>query len=304
MAAAWAVVALAAAACSRVAACPPLPAPEPSTVGPAGYALLFCGAGRDDIDRVKIPIDDPDTSLPGPPIDVGATDFTLELWMLAAPGRNRTPPVECGPNSAWIFGNIFVDRDRYNQDREYGLSLAGGMVVFGVRGESDDALTVCGRSRIDDGEWHHVAVTRARATGALQLFVDGAVDARSEAGPLGDISYPDDGVPGEFCRVGRCVESDPYLVFGAEKHDVGEDYPAFVGLVDEVRLSTAIRYAGPFERPGAPFEPDSLTVGLWHFDDGEGTSLTDSSPSAAHGSVRIGGPNAAPRWTISGAPLR
>ena len=46
-----------------------------------GYSLRFFGNGSNDIDRVKIPIDDPATALPGPPIDVGAADFTIEWWM-------------------------------------------------------------------------------------------------------------------------------------------------------------------------------------------------------------------------------
>ena len=42
-----------------------------------GFALRFHGNGfsAPDLDRVKIRIDNP----PGPPADVGATDFTLEF---------------------------------------------------------------------------------------------------------------------------------------------------------------------------------------------------------------------------------
>jgi hypothetical protein len=55
----------------------------PAVAGAAGASLRFHGHGVGDIDRVKIRIDDPATGLPGPPADVGATDFTLEFWMKA-----------------------------------------------------------------------------------------------------------------------------------------------------------------------------------------------------------------------------
>jgi hypothetical protein len=46
-----------------------------------GYSLRFYGNGTGDIDRVKIRIDDPTNNLPGPPADIGATDFTIEFWV-------------------------------------------------------------------------------------------------------------------------------------------------------------------------------------------------------------------------------
>src|SRR5438309_3228144 len=104
-------------------------------LGGAGYALRFHGNGVNDIDRVKIQIDDPATTAPGPPADVGATDFTLEFWVRALAVENRAPAVACGANNNWIFGNIVVDRDRFNQGRAFGLSIAGGVMVFGVLGD-------------------------------------------------------------------------------------------------------------------------------------------------------------------------
>ena len=53
----------------------------------------------------------------------------------------------------------------------------------------------------------------------------------------GDISYPN----------GAATErpaTDPYLAIGADKLDAGPAFPSFRGLVDEVRLSTTIRYCG------------------------------------------------------------
>src|SRR5262245_12183374 len=51
-------------------------------------SLRFFGNGVNDIDRVKVRIDDPANSNPGSPADIGATDFTLEFWLKGASADN------------------------------------------------------------------------------------------------------------------------------------------------------------------------------------------------------------------------
>lgn len=272
--------------------------------GSGNSAMAFGGTGRDDIDRVKIPMRDADDRSTG--ANVGATDTTIELWLRAEPGANPAAAVECGEGFAWIHGNIVLDRDRFNQGRKYGLSLAGGMLVFGVTNGARESHTVCGGSRVDDGRWHHVAVTRSAATGALRLYVDGRPDGELESGPAGDISYPAGAVPEAACDGGRpCTRSDPFLVIGAEKHDAGPEYPSFRGMVDELRLSTAIRYPGPFDPPQRRFSVDAETAALYHFDEGGGPVVRDevaAPASPADGVVRVGGNPGGPVWTPSDAP--
>jgi len=261
----------------------------------AGHSLRFNGTGSGDVDRVKIRVDDPATTAPGPSANVGATDFTLELWVKTAVGNNA-PAVTCGANANWINGNMVVDRDRYNQDRKFGVSLAGGRFVFGVSGDGTGDHTICGAADVTDGAWHHVAVQRRRSDGRMWLFVDGVLE-REEDGPDGDVSYPDDGVPGDFCG-GPCTNSDPFLVIAAEKHDAGPAYPSFAGFIDEVRLSRTLRYTVDFPRPVAPFSPDADTVALYHFDD-PGLVATDSSGAPggpSHGSLEVGGNPEGPHW--------
>ena len=106
---------------------------------------------------------------------------------------------------------------------------------------------------------------RRRSDGFLWLFVDGNLEAQA-AGPGGDISYPDAAAPADV--------NDPYLVLGAEKFDTGK---AYSGWLDELRISTKLRYAASFPRPRAPFVADRFTAALYHFDDGSGTTLHDSS---------------------------
>uniref|UniRef100_A0A832I2N5 LamG domain-containing protein n=1 Tax=Eiseniibacteriota bacterium TaxID=2212470 RepID=A0A832I2N5_UNCEI len=251
------------------------------------------------MDRVKIRVDDPATVAPGPPADVGDGDFTLELWVRGTLAENAAGPQACGANLAWIYGNIVLDRDRYAQDRKFGLSFAAGVPIFGVSPEGAGDFTICGDTSVLDGTWRHLAVARRAADGWLWMWVDG-VPVASEDGPDGLLSYPDDGVPGNFCG-GPCTNSDPFIVIGAEKHDAGPDYPAFSGWVDEVRFSDTLRYAGTFTRPAAPFTPDARTVALWHFDEAAGDTILDSSPGGASGGMRRFGSGgtrpAGPEWS-------
>jgi hypothetical protein len=277
------------------------PAAAPSA---AGYALRFRGSGVGDIDRVKIPIHDPATPGVRRPVDVGSTDFTIEFWLRGSLDENLSPVVRCGRTNDWILGNIVIDRDRYNQGRDFGVSLAGGRVAFGVGGAAGGEQTICGTSNILDNEWHHIAVQRRRSDGMLWLYVDGRLEAEG-AGPGGDISYPVDAVPGNFCG-GPCLNSDPFLVIGAEKHDAGPQFPSFAGWLDELRISTVLRYAGAFVRPQRPFTPDGATVALYHFDDGSGDLVGDSAGAAggpSHGVRRPGGTPPGPEWVLSDAPL-
>lgn len=275
------------AACAALALAGGMPARPAAAEGDG--ALRFFGTGADRIDRVTIKLDDPPM-----PVDV-AGDLTVEFWMKAEAGANRSG--DCRPSSSagdnWIYGNIVVDRDVFfgGDHGDYGIALYGGnggTIGFGVAvGES--GATLCGGANVADGQWHHVAATRAEA-GPMALFVDGRLAAQGN-GAAGDISYRD----------GRSTdyENDPYLVFGAEKHDAGSDYPSFHGWLDEVRISNAVRYSADFERPAPRFEPDAQTVALYHFDEGTGTALGDSSGAAggpSNGEVRVGGPSAGPVW--------
>ena len=215
--------------------------PRPTQPPPTGSSLRFFGTGSGQVDRVKIPIDSArPTSAP--------RDFTIEVWLRGNVADND-PAGSCGTGeAAWITGNIFIDRDVFGGgDRgDYGLSLYDGRVAFGATRDTAGS-TICGSRNVLDGAWHHIAVTRRAPDGRLQLYVDGQLDAEAAtSGATGDISY----------RVGRGTEypdSDPYLVLAAEKHDAGSGFPSFNGYLDELRLSTTLRYTGNFSRPTGPF---------------------------------------------------
>lgn len=257
------------------------PAVRVTTPPTAGTSVRFAGTGTNDVDRIKIPLD------PARPVDVGVGDFTIELWIKGDLADNPAAGCSAG-DAAWITGHVVVDRDVYGDgDRgDFGLSLLGGRVAWGVSRDSSGA-TVCGSQMVLDGEWHHLAVTRAAATGRLQVWVDGQLDGEVLTSPAtGDVSYRD-GRPTSW------PDSDPFLVVGAEKHDAGAQYPSFAGLIDDVRISTVIRYTGAFTRPAAPHPVDSHTAALYRFDEPGGTVVVDEV-GASPGELRVGGPAGAP----------
>ncbi len=256
---------------------------HPAIAQSSNYSLRFYGHGVSDIDRVKIAID------PHVPANVG-NDFTIEFWLKALAAENTSP--SCAPGDVnWIYGNVVLDRDIYGEGDygDYGISLAGGYIAFGVA-QGSNAQTICGATNVADGNWHHIALTRESATGQMRIFIDGNLDSTGN-GPTGDISY----------RNGRSTSypnSDPYLVIGAEKHDAGSSYPSFSGFLDELHISTAVRYTSNFSPPSAPFTADAQTAALYHFDEGPAGACTgtitddigSSSGQCRHGGSAPAGP--------------
>jgi len=271
------------------------------------FALQFQGNDQADVDRVIIQIDDPNTEIPGPPADVGLHDFVIEWWMKASPGENSAPEITCGANDDWKQGNIIFDRTTSMEGNEWGVSMAGGQIIFGVRGDDSEVLTVCSSSTVDDGEWHHIAVQRNRWDGSshpdgeLWLFVDGVLEATA-VGPRGDISYPDNTVPGETCGPSgteSCVGIDPTLVIGACKWD---DCLGFHGIIDDIRFSWWLRYLEDFDPPTAPIQKDSKTVGLLRLNEGRGDALYDTGGyvgGTSNGVRFYGGDPPGPEWIYS-----
>lgn len=222
------------------------------------------------------------------PSDIGAGNFCIEFMVRGTTANNDSTGAE-----QWINGNIIVDRDRFNAGRKFGISFTDGAAMFGVGGDLNE--TIVGSTNVLDDAWHHLAFLRQESDGRTWIMVDGVQDATGIQ-ETGDQSYPD-GVRSAFDDPNN---RDHFLVLGAEKHDAGASYPSFNGYMAELRLSDTLRYnpAG-FTPPAAPFTADANTVGLWHLDEGSGTTVTDSatvSGQRAHGTLNIGGPSNGPTW--------
>lgn len=213
--------------------------------------------------------------------------------MRAAAADNPAPAVTCGANTSWLQGHLVVDRDRQGADRRFGVSIANGRIVFGVSGDGTGDRSLCGTRRVADDAWHHVAVERRRLDGRLWIFVDGILDVQAD-GPDGDVSYPDDAIAGD--------PDDTDLVFGAHKYGAGLSY---AGYLDEIRISTVLRYTGGFTRPNRPFVTDADTAALYRLDEATGDVIGDVSGATggpSNGQRAFGGSPAGPEWSNSVVP--
>jgi serine/threonine protein kinase len=64
----------------------------------------------------------------------------------------------------------------------------------------------------------------------------------------------------------------------------GRPTEAFAGLIDELRISKVVRYTKDFQ-PKPRLAGDADTLALYHFDEGQGDSLKDSSGNDHHGKI-------------------
>ena len=258
-----------------------------NTLFTQNYAIRFFGNGVDDVDRIKIRIDNPEKNA-----DIGM-NFTIEFLMKCNLNDNQLGAnVLEGNNDDWVLGHIIVDRDIFGSGDygDYGISLANGRIAFGVN-NGTDSYTLIGNTFVADNNWHFIAVTRNHSTGKICILVDGVIDKCAETNVTGDISY----------RNNRNTDwkNDPYIVLGAETHDYDNNlYPSYNGFLDELRISNIIRYTENYN-PTYYLNDDINTMALYHFDEGEGNILYDAaliSGNNSNGVIHFGGTPTGTIW--------
>ena len=123
------------------------------------------------------------------------------------------------------------------------------------------AAIIYAKERAFSNRWDHVAMCNGPQ--GLSFFVNG--QRQGEALPIA-IRIGESRL--QVCPVGNKSKGD------AE----------FRGDIDEIRVSDIERYEGQFV-PAARFEPDDHTLALYHFDEGEGETVKDSSVHNRHGRI-------------------
>ena len=104
-------------------------------------------------------------------------DFSIAFWV------NTTATAGTGQ---WWAGEGLVDGDAPGAANDFGVSLLGSYAGFGI-GNPD--ITITSTSVINDGNWHQVVATRNGTTGAMQLYVDGTLQATG-TGPTATRTAP------------------------------------------------------------------------------------------------------------------
>jgi len=95
-------------------------------------------------------------------------DFSIEFWFKSTTG--------VGSSTGWWQGAGLIDAEGAVTTNDFGVSLtSNGMVVAGVGATvSSEDVSIHSSTGYANGAWHHVVFTRTMATGALQLYIDGA----------------------------------------------------------------------------------------------------------------------------------
>jgi Concanavalin A-like lectin/glucanases superfamily len=160
-----------------------------AAVGCAGYALTFGGSTSTSFNR---PVQD---------------DFTLEAWV-------KTKTSRAGTN--WFDGLGLLYSDNLGNVNDFGSSILNDKFCFGV---GNPNTTIVSKTKVTTDMWVHVAATRRKSTGEIQVIVNGVLETSTTVNQKGSLN------------------AQSLLTMGA--NGLSDRY--FVGLMDEVRLWNVVR---------------------------------------------------------------
>jgi hypothetical protein len=108
-------------------------------------------------------------------------DFTIAFWVKTS--QTGSTGTQWYHGAGLVDANIGDSGDSSDESGDdsgvgFGTSLFGDKCAFGV---GDTGTTIISASSINDDEWHHVAATRNKTTGAIELYVDGVNEASGKA---------------------------------------------------------------------------------------------------------------------------
>ena len=169
-------------------------------------------------------------------------------------GNSAALQLNTGTAEAWIkaSGSNSSYRGIIAKHNAYSLFLKNDvLMLYSWGGSVGDKTTAIS---ITDGAWHHIAVTfDSGVTNGTKIWYDGALVLTTTMTVAGQ---------GSTFAIGLGTPGSQY----------------FYGTIDEVRVSNTLRYTAAFT-PERRFSADGITAGLWHLDEGTGTTAADSSGS-------------------------
>ncbi|MBO6936192.1 MAG: LamG domain-containing protein [Deltaproteobacteria bacterium] len=167
------------------------------------------------------------------------TDFTIEAWYRPA------------PDSLTGDHNLFGRWNEYMVTGSYALFISDGRPSLGFSCSGPDFVEVASSVDLVADTWVHLAATFDASTGRARVFQNG-MSVASTTIDCGGVSGPN--------ALGDTAD----LVLGYDDPRGGD--PA-MGLVDEARLSSIVRYTEEFSSPPRTFVSDGDTVALYQFED-------------------------------------
>jgi len=187
------------------------------------------------------------------------TVFTVEAWVKRTSDSGRYETFLSNAQNAYNRENVGVYVDGGNVDCG---SSPPDQFAWAYTKSGSGWYFQCSGVQATLNVWHHVAVTRDSAN-TTRIFVDGVLSRTTTNTPSPTSSNG---------------------AFGAgEAGDATTEY--FPGLLDEIRISSVVRYNATFAPQVTPFATDASTIALYHFDAGNGQALVDSSGNARNGTL-------------------
>ena len=193
-------------------------------------------------------------------------------------GDSHTLEAFVVPSQARVLKNGFA---HLIHGRNLVLQMSGenlcGFHAEWTRPDAPASLLSVGDAVLPKGRLTHIAGVQTGEE--IRLYSDGKLVATTKS------------------QGGKLNEPVVSLAFGG-----GSGNGFFEGLIDEVRISNVARYEKDFA-PSVRFENDPQTLALYHFDEGTGDVLKDSSGNNHHGKIvgakwyRVEGSTNGGTWT-------
>lgn len=203
-------------------------------------------------------------------------DFTIELWLKT---------YSFGTGSNYYAGETLLNADAFDIRNDFGTALLADRFAFGT-GNPD--TTIVSTSSVNAGVWTHVAATRVKSSGTINVYVNGMLEASKATGNTSSLT--DAVAP----RIGGILADDA--------NSVGQ---GFIGTMSDLRIwnvahsqaeiTALMRTRLRGNEPGL--------VGYWRLDDGSGTVAKDSTVSHNDASLGAGYPVFAPSWVMDAPKL-
>lgn len=130
-----------------------------------------------------------------------------------------------------------------------------GLVVFALTDDAAASITLTSASACADASWHEVEAVVDRDSAQALLFVDGTLEAKTSI------------------TVGALTTTT--LTVGA--NETPAQY--FAGSISEIRISNNARHGDDYSVAVVEYVDDGYTKALYHFNEGNGSTVYDMSTS-------------------------